>query len=82
MPQVIVNGIEWCTPAKEVDYDDIVMVAWDKLPHAPPLLMTVVYSWHGPGWVTMHRNGTLYPGQPPIKVEEGMIFDAVYTGNA
>jgi hypothetical protein len=77
--KVIVNGLEWTTPAETLGYDDIVMVAWDKLPAAPPL-MTVTYHWSGPG--DAERSGTLYPGKPPIKVENGMIFNAVSTGNA
>ena len=79
MPKIIVNGTEWDTPASELSYDDIVRVAWDTLPHAPPL-MTVTYDWRGAGDIS--RSGTLYPGKPPIKIESGMIFTAVSTNNA
>lgn len=77
--KVTVNGLEWTTPAKALGYEDIVMVVWDKLPHAPPL-MTVTYHWRGPG--DIQRNGTLLPTEPPIKIEDGMIFNVVSTGGA
>jgi hypothetical protein len=79
MPKLIVNGVNWDYSNTEIGYEDVVMAAWDKLPAAPPL-MTVTYSWHGPG--DMNRSGTLYPGKAPIKVEDGMIFNAVSTDNA
>jgi hypothetical protein len=60
--KIIVNGLEWTTPAEMLGYDDIVTVAWDKFPTAAPL-MSVTYCWGGSGDV--ERNGTLYPGKPP-----------------
>lgn len=79
MAKIKVNGTEWDYTADEIAYDDVVRVAWDNLPHAPPL-MSVTYYWRGTG--DLSREGTLYPSKPPIKVEDGMIFNAVRTGNA
>jgi hypothetical protein len=79
MPKINVNGVDWDYSSDEIAYEDVVRAAWDKLPHEPPL-MTVTYYWRGPG--DSERHGTLYPGKPPIKVENGMVFNAVNTGNA
>lgn len=80
MAKIIVNGTPTdYGPSDEIGYDDVVMFAWDKLPHAPPR-MTVTYYWRGEG--DAERQGTLYPGKPPIKVADGMIFNAVSTSNA
>lgn len=74
MPQIIVNGLEFDCKVEHASYEDIVLLA--GMPEAKNLTMTYRCD-HG----DICRSGTLVPGRS-IDVEDGMVFDAVYTGNA
>ncbi len=70
--EIIVNGREIATIAEELSFEDVVVLAGYPAEANP----SVVYS-RGRGG----RKGILHHGVN-VKVSGGMIFDAVYTGNA
>lgn len=73
--QITVNGSPFDVQVEHLSYEDIALLAGK--PEAK--FLTVVYRNTPKG--DMHRSGTLIPGRS-IDAEDGMIFDAVFTGNA
>ena len=77
MKDIIVNGLGVSTPDNEASYDYIVMLGLrGKGRHG--VLYTVTYAM--PRGID-RRDGSLTPGQS-VKIENGMVFNVVYTGNA
>lgn len=73
--QITVNGEYHDIPRGDVTYEAVVALAG----HPDAKGMTVTYSWRGKSDV--HRLGTLCRGEK-VEGDDGMIFDACYTGNA
>jgi hypothetical protein len=76
--KITVNGTLHHYGKERADYYDIVRLA--RKGREPTMGWTVTYFWQGDG--DSERNGSLCPSKNPIKVMDGMIFDAVITGNA
>lgn len=69
---IIVNTREKEVPGKEVDYDQIVGLAFENPPTGEFIEITVSYR-DGPG-----RDGTLQPNTS-VKIKERMVFDVTAT---
>lgn len=76
--KIFVNGTAQEFVKETADYYDIVRLARGGL--EPTMGWSVTYYWQGEG--DSERNGTLYPSKGPIKIADGMIFNAAITGNA
>lgn len=72
--QIEVNGQSVDFDGDTIDYEDVLFIAKQRQG------ASVIYS--GPRHGDSQRSGTLYHGKAPIKLEPGMIFDCVMTGNA
>ncbi len=72
--RIRVNGQDVQWSASSIDYGAVLSIA------KQPAGATVIYS--GPRRGDSRRSGTLHAASQPIVVEDGMIFDAVMTGNA
>jgi hypothetical protein len=73
--QITVNGTRHDIPRGPVDYLQIASLAG----RPDDQYLTVTYHWSGLSDVT--RQGTLMPGKS-VEGDDGMIFNAVRTGNA
>lgn len=71
--RIIVNGLEFLVEEK-VTYEQIVELAGKR---GNP---TVTYSTRRKG--DSRRSGEMHQGCNPVQVEEGMMFNAMHTGNA
>lgn len=72
--KILINGITFILKQSELYYDDIVILAKKN----PNVLQTVTYTV---GRENGHLDGSLVPGQS-LKIEDGMKFNVIYTGNA
>lgn len=77
--QIKVNGSDHDWPSDTITYDDVVAMAYGPSTKA---LMSITYYWRGGGTSDTHREGSIRPNGPSVKVASGMIFNAYHTGNA
>lgn len=71
---IVVNGREKVVTSKELTFEEVVALAFDKPPSGPNIMFTVTYR-------RAHGNkpeGALSPGES-VKVKEGMIFNVTAT---
>jgi len=71
---IILNGGHRVLHSNKASYDDIVALAY---PYARDVLYSITYS-KGPA---ANQQGILSPGQV-VQVQNGMNFNAYFTGNA
>ncbi len=74
--QITVNGESVnVAPEDQITYDTIAGLAG----HPGDQYLSITYHWRGDG--DAMRSGILMPGKS-VKLDEGMRFNAVHTGNA
>jgi hypothetical protein len=74
MTNIVVNGKPQATPNSSISYEEVLDLGF---PGAELWLRTPSMTWRAKDG----RGGTLAPGQR-VNVSEGMVFNAVHTGNA
>lgn len=77
--QIKINGTEHEWSGEKIAYEDVVAMAYGPSTRA---LMSITYYWRGGSTSDTHREGTMRPNGPSVKVASGMIFNAYHTGNA
>ena len=71
---IIVNGRPRTVATRELNFDQVVRLAFDNPPAGPNVVITVTYHrGHGE-----KPEGSLLPGGT-VKVKEGMVFDVTAT---
>jgi hypothetical protein len=74
---IIVNSRPKIVTSRELEYPEVLQLAFDPVPTGPDYLFTVVYRrGHG-----NKPEGTLVAGQS-VRVKEGMIFDVTATNKS
>lgn len=77
--QITINGKPHEWPDHKITYDDVVAMAYGP---SDKRLMSITYYWRGGDTSDTHREGTMRPNGPSVKVASGMIFNAYRTGDA
>lgn len=79
--KITINGTQTDYDDETISYDDVAsFVAIEEQWHPPLPTLSVTYSWKGDG--DLRREGIVAPSDKPIKVVDGMRFNAYRTGNA
>ena len=70
---IIVNGRMKKINSDEVTFEQIVKLAFDdNPPSGPNIVITVTYKIEG-------KHGTMLPGDPPLTIKNGTIFNVTAT---